>query len=112
MPRKLPSVKFQDRQLTIQNGRCFWCFLPFDVWISRRGRDPVFLRWVWDHVEPYSWAQRQDDANFVASCQVCNGLKWNFMFPDEDSCRAYLLKRRKDKGYGPPVDFDTEPDAQ
>ena len=95
--RKQPSVAHQRERLALQDNKCHWCARAFgDVVILRRGA-VLTLRAVWDHFVPYSYTGSCDDLEFVAACQLCNGVKSNHIFDSEDECRQYLTRKTAKK---------------
>lgn len=98
--RKQPSSKYQDEQLDRQRKRCFYCGLEFFEYVKNERTNKIIkLLVVWDHFIPYSWNEDNKDINFVASCQICNGIKSNKMFDTDDAARKYIIEKRKAKGY-------------
>lgn len=83
--RRKPKKKDRDRILEEQQYKCFYCFVPFDV----------FNKHVWDHVEPWAYSQHNGASNFVAACAPCNSSKSDRIFTNLDEARLYLAERRK-----------------
>lgn len=94
----------QERILSIQQHRCFYCAHLFGAHVYRHSRELV-LRITWDHINPYTYSLDNREQNYVAACHVCNGLKSALVFGGVDEARSYLSERWKEKGYGdvPPV---------
>lgn len=97
VPRGRPTIERQRQALAEQGHLCFWCLQPFGQ-LEWRKRRLVVLRPVWDHLSPYVYSQDNHDDNFVASCQVCNGIKHAKMFDSVEACRAYIRVRRDAPG--------------
>jgi len=53
----------------------------------------------WDHRLPYSFSRNNYSRNFVAACQVCNGIKSDKIFQELDEAQIYIQGERKSKGY-------------
>lgn len=97
--RRKPSAGRQEEILTEQNNRCYWCRGAFgSALISPRGLVRT-LKAAWDHFIPYSYTGSCADLEFVASCQVCNGIKSASMFDTEEECRGHIMRRRAQKGW-------------
>jgi len=102
--RKLPPKEDRERILDAQDGRCFYCMRRFGMRVYRGGRTTT-LKTVWDHQIPWIYSQNNDADNFVAACQVCNGIKRDFCFNGPDEARVYIANKWNTKGYSeiPPV---------
>lgn len=57
---------------------------------------------VVDHVVPWSWSHCDDDYNLVASCERCNAVAGNMVFPDLTKKRVYLRKKIRGVRAKPP----------
>jgi len=58
-------------------------------------------------VVPFSYSQNNYRYNFVAACQICNGLKGSSMFATVEEARAYfvsLLEVQELPPFGPSGD--------
>ena len=90
--RKIPSRDIQGKLLEIQNNKCYWCANKFGTpyWKNNKIR---FLRIHWDHKIPFSYEKANRDDNWVASCNICNLFKSNFLFKTDKECRMFLLKK-------------------
>jgi len=90
-----------------QKGRCYWCTLPFNTPYDIKSSDMYVTKWltpVLDHYIPYSFTQKHEKENFVASCEICNRIK-SSSFPivrgSEDYIRSKIIERfvwRLEKG--------------
>lgn len=108
--RHQPSEGHQEFLLDAQEGRCYWCGRIFGCLVIKNGRD-YQLRPVFDHFVPFAFTGSCDDLEFVASCQICNGIKSSKIFDDEEMCRAFV--RRALNGRGIYLkDRDLEPDRR
>ncbi|MBW2126310.1 MAG: hypothetical protein JRH08_11570 [Deltaproteobacteria bacterium] len=106
--RKSPARSIQKKILEIQSYRCYWCANKFGMpyWKNNRLR---YLKIHWDHKIHFSFEQTNRDDNWVASCNICNLFKSNFLFKSDADCRDFLLLKweraiKKDKlsvGSGP-----------
>ena len=97
--RRKPSKPDQVEILEIQNNECFYCRIPFGSLIERTATKSIVTTVCWDHYVPYSFSHNNRVANFVASCQICNGIKSSLMFDTPEDARAYIMKQRRLKGY-------------
>lgn len=91
--RKGPGREEQRAQLLAQGDRCFYCDRVFGSHVRYRKR-LVTLRIHWDHLVPFSFSHDNQDANFVAACQICNLMKSNMCFQTVEDARIYLRARR------------------
>jgi 5-methylcytosine-specific restriction endonuclease McrA len=105
--RHLPPKKDRDKQLEEQDYRCFYCLRRFDSTVFRKTR-AVKLKYVWDHMLPYAFSQNNSATNFVAACQVCNGLKSDMCFKTLDDARLFLNTRWIEKGYKETLEDEEE----
>lgn len=95
-----PSKTLRDAALTRQSHRCFYCHFQFGDVVENKLTSKVrVLRVDMDHVEPYNWQRNQVPDNFVAACQICNGIKGAALYASPDDARAYVQHRRGKKGW-------------
>lgn len=59
----------------------------------------IGLKLQWDHVDPWVYSLNNKDQNFVAACQICNGIKSSMIFNSVEEARVYIQGARKTKGY-------------
>ena len=98
--RKRPSKYVQEKILEIQDGMCFYCDSLFgEPFLHPKTEKVRFLRVCYDHYVPYSYSQNNNTDNFVATCQVCNGIKTNKIFESKEDARVFILDRRRRLGY-------------
>lgn len=97
--RKPPTAKEKGAILDSQHFRCIYCLQEFGVTLTRNDYEEITLSVEFDHCVPFDYDQNNMIENFVAACQVCNGLKSNFHFRDLMQAREYLRETRKGKGY-------------
>ncbi len=64
-----------------------------------RGTKLVILKVCWDHRIPFAYSQDNRALNFVAACQICNGIKSSLMFERLEDARGYIYRRLQKKGY-------------
>lgn len=97
---KPPPYDVRQRILAAQDNRCFYCGLPFGefVWNGKRHKY-VKLHVRYDHFVPWKYSHDSGAHNIVAACQICNSIKSAAYFETEDRARAYVTRRRTDKGY-------------
>lgn len=96
--RRTPHKLIKEQILQIQNYRCFYCQITFGNLTFRRGK-PVTLKIQWEHFEPFSFSQNNEDENFVAACQICNGIKSDLNFQTVEEAQIYVQTKRESKGY-------------
>ncbi len=81
-----------------QLGRCFWCRIHFETEEYRHGR-LVPKQIEIDHIEPFIYASNEEASNIVASCSICNGIKYSLIFRDIYEARNHIHFQRIAKGY-------------
>lgn len=97
--RRIPlRGKEKQRILKEQNYLCAYCIKEFGSIMYREGQE-IYLSVEFDHKMPYAYNQDNKPRNYIAACQVCNGLKGSLIFKDLAQAREYLRLARKDKGY-------------
>ncbi len=96
--RRLPSLHKRKAQLAAQGDGCFYCERRFGSYVFR-GTDVRKLAVCWDHIVPYSYSQDNRDVNFVASCDVCNGIKSSRMFRSVNDAKTEIALRWSDLGW-------------
>jgi 5-methylcytosine-specific restriction endonuclease McrA len=96
--RQDPKATTKKRIRASQLGRCLYCQLPIGARVKRHGRT-VALTAHWDHFVPFAYLAQNPDANWVLSCQVCNGIKSDRIFQTVDEAREVILQARIAKGF-------------
>ncbi len=96
--RQTPNHYKKKEILQNQSYRCLYCNKSFGGFV-KRGRKLIKLRIQWDHFIPYSFGYNNHNENFVASCQICNSLKSDFVFGSVEEAQIYLQNKRIEKGY-------------
>jgi len=96
--RLLPPVEERAKILLRQGNRCLYCGLLFGTFVVRRGKTQR-LNLQWDHVDPFCSSGNNSVKNFVAACNVCNGIKGSIMFSSFAEARAYINRKWEEKGY-------------
>ena len=96
--RFIPKKKERDYILFSQNEKCLYCDKPFGTLYERNDKVRK-TKLNWDHFVPYSFSFDNRKINFVASCNICNGIKSNKMFDTLEEAKVYVEYRRKKKGY-------------
>ena len=94
--RKGPDAEERKTILELQGNRCLYCEQLFGSTIVKRDR-LIFLKVNWDHFVPFSYSQNNYAYNFVAACQICNGIKSNLMFKTLEEARVYIHAIREAK---------------
>lgn len=87
--RSRPAAWLKKEILEQQENRCLYCERMFHSWVHRK-KKAIRLTVCWDHFSPYSYSRDNGGDNFVAACQVCNGLKSNKIFETLEEARIYL----------------------
>ena len=95
--RKGPNAAERQTILDLQGNRCLYCDLLFNSAVERRGR-LIFLKVNWDHFVPFAYSQNNYAYNFVAACQICNGIKGSNTFKTLEEARIYVMTIRLLKG--------------
>lgn len=85
--------KLQADILIAQNDLCIYCGLEFGSLVIRKGNEWNWLEVNWDHFIPYAYCLSNRDENWVASCQLCNAYKSDFVFRNFDEVRVYITER-------------------
>ena len=87
--RRHPNAEEKRGILEFQGDRCVYCERLFGSAVIKEGR-LLFLKVTWDHLVPYSFSQNNYAYNFVAACQICNGIKSDLMFATLEEARVYV----------------------
>jgi len=91
--RKVPGKLYQQAQLDRQANRCFYCLRQFgDLMRWRKKLRTLIVHW--DHLVPFVYLQTNPLENFVAACQICNGIKHSKVFQTVQEARQYVLVQR------------------
>jgi len=103
MPKRQPGRGYPDSSvresiLIAQRGLCHYCQRPLDGYVFRGGK-VTWLRVEWDHFTPFAYLGSNPDDNWVASCQVCNGIKSSLMFKTSEEAHEYIRERAEQLGY-------------
>lgn len=96
--RRLPPATARKAKLESQEDRCFYCRREFGSYVVRDLKHKRLLI-AWDHYVPYSYSQDNRESNFVAACQICNGMKSAKIFQTVEEAKVYLHLKWKEKGY-------------
>ena len=94
--RKIPPLEYRKNKLEEQNNKCFYCEIPFGE-ICYKNEKPIKLKINWDHFVPFDYGYNNGSTNFVASCQICNGIKADKFFDTVESARSYVIAIRQNK---------------
>lgn len=94
--RKAPSELQKKEILDSQNHKCLYCENRFGAMYVRDGITKA-LKIEFDHLIPYSFSANNYIYNFVAACNVCNGLKSSLMFQTLDEAKIYIQNEWKHK---------------
>lgn len=94
--RKLPPWHIREDILNSQRKCCFYCGFPLEDWFLWNGK-PIFTKTQWDHLLPFSYSCSNNNDNFVAACQVCNGLKSSKVFETINELVTYVRQKRSER---------------
>jgi len=97
--KAIPNLIDREAILRQQEDRCIYCGLEFGAFVVKLNARVCALDVCWDHVVPYAYDQNNAAYNFVAACQICNGIKNGHIFESIEMARAYIMRRRKKKVY-------------
>lgn len=89
--RKGPTAAVMRAILLEQDDACLYCERRFGTFVTYRDKIKE-LRPRWDHFRPYCYDQDSSKENFVAACQLCNGIKSSKHFDTVDKARAWINK--------------------
>jgi len=87
--RRRPSPGERREILDQQGNLCLYCDREFGSNVLKKNR-LIQLRVEWDHIVPYCYSQNNYLYNFVAACQICNGLKGSMMFDSLEQTKVYI----------------------
>ena len=92
------SGKAKKAAIERQGNKCYWCGKDLqNTYYIRKGR--VFkLRTVFDHYVPWIYSRDNSKTNIVAACHLCNIIKNDKMFDDEEQIREHIKRRIEAKG--------------
>ncbi len=96
--RKTPPKAEKEKILREQGFRCFYCDVLLNSIRYRNGK-ALHILINWDHQLPFVFSQNNACSNFVAACNICNGLKSNRVFRTIEEAQIYLANKRRQKGY-------------
>lgn len=96
--RRTPPVGIKKQILEAQNHSCFYCERRFGSHIIYKNKERV-LALRWDHIVPWIFSQDNRPENFIAACQICNGVKLARMFDSVEDLRLYVLHEIERKGF-------------
>jgi 5-methylcytosine-specific restriction endonuclease McrA len=110
--RKSLSKYEMQNILESQDYKCIYCDFSFGavVWRAKPIGKAIILRVTFDHFVPFNFSLNNKATNFVAACQVCNGIKSNKVFDSIVDAKRHIQKRRKAKGYD--AEEEESPDIQ
>ena len=92
--RRRPKEEEKRTILELQGNRCLYCDRLFGSAVANKGK-LVVLHVNWDHFVPYSYSQNNYAYNFVAACQICNGIKSNLMFKTLEEAKIHVQTIRQ-----------------
>ena len=93
IPESLKKLILEDQEYC-----CYYCLVPFSFEVERHGK-LIKRKIEFDHLVPFSYLNNNDKENLVASCDICNKLKYSMCFQTTDEARIYLQEKRESKGY-------------
>lgn len=96
--RRHPPTSTKKRLLEEQNHCCFYCERRFGSRVVYKNKERV-LSLRWDHIVPWVYSQDNRPQNFIAACQICNGVKLAKMFDSIEDLKIYVLNEIERKGF-------------
>ena len=108
---RIPKKAKRDEILALQNNRCYWCDREFETSVVSPSNTLYVLHPQWDHYIPFSYTNKNDDDQFVASCIRCNCHKSSYIITSsekEEELRKYLKIRWYHGGWKEIEDFIRE----
>lgn len=96
--RRIPTGADRNKILEAQNNSCFYCERRFGSRIIYKNKERI-LSLRWDHIVPWVFSQNNRPENFIAACQICNGVKLARMFDSVEDLRIYVLHEIERKGF-------------
>lgn len=98
--RKRPPRWLISEIVEKQENRCVYCDVLFGTAFIHPKKQRLFITTVClDHFVPYNYIKANEFNNFVAACQICNGIKSKMLFENIEDAKAYIKHRRLKKGY-------------
>ena len=88
--RRQPTEEEKRQILEGQQKHCLYCERTFGSAVIRKGK-LTWLRVTWDHLVPFCYGQNNNAINFVAACQICNGIKGSLMFATIEEAQTYIV---------------------
>ena len=95
--RKGPSKGRRKELLEQQENKCIYCGQLFGTYAKKK-RKTVKLQVRYDHFMPYCSAFNNKDENYVAACNICNGIKADKSFDSIEAARDHIMHRIYEKG--------------
>jgi len=96
--RKQLSIGSKSEILENQKYECFYCGRNLNRALFDTLRNKTVSNNIhFDHFVPFTYSQDNHKENYVASCSICNQIKYNHFFNDEISARKYILEKSKEK---------------
>jgi hypothetical protein len=81
-------------------GICTYCKNPIGSSILMRGKKEIVLRAEWDHFVPFGFSG-SDKTEYVLSCHICNGIKYDIVFSSLKEAQNFIRKRWDRLGHIP-----------
>lgn len=78
---------------------CAYCQVAFGSVARRPGHEPVVVVMEADHFIPFTLTRRDEEGNYVAACQICNGLKQDTVFDSVINARRHIDRLWVRAGY-------------
>jgi len=96
--RKIISRSTKIAILEMQNNQCYWCGKDLSETCYFRSGKVFSLKTVFDHYIAWAYGRNDNKENIVAACNLCNAIKGDLVFSDENKIRKYIQDRIKAKG--------------
>lgn len=94
--RNIPK-QLRDRLIKDQDNACFYCNQVFGELVCYKKKFFVLKPNI-DHIVPFLTCQCNADNNLVAACQVCNRIKWAYVFESVQALFAYIKRMWQENG--------------
>ena len=97
--RSIIPLKVRKEVLQKQENKCIYCDINLIngyIWNVKRSRYQK-VKIHFDHFISWNYSRNNEEQNIVASCDICNHIKYDKYFPDIISAREYILEKRQNE---------------
>ena len=92
------NANLLKRRVWEQAGKCLLCEKAFGLFVTN-GTRTAKLQPTVEHFEPYSLRRNNNPSNIFAACQICNGLKRDYIFRTLNDARTWMTQRWDEAGW-------------